>query len=133
MTPWTRLELAHVVIRVAALDRMVGFYRDVLGLEVVQRQDALGLVHLRAGSTRVDLLWIGGRLCRGGLAPDHARPNLDRLCLAVSPWDRAAVDAHLAKHCVAIDASRSGHGTSGEAPPLFLTDPEGNGVEIRPA
>jgi len=115
MTPWTRLELAHVVIRVAALDRMVGFYRDVLGLEVVQRQDALGLVHLRAGSTRVDLLWIGGRLCRGGLAPDHARPNLDRLCLAVSPWDRA------------------GHGAGGEAPPLFLTDPEGNGVEIRPA
>jgi len=131
--PWTRLALDHVVIRVADLERMVAFYRDVLGLEVVHRQDALGLVHLRAGNTLLDLLWIGGKLGGGGLAPDHGRPNLDHFCLSISPWDEAAVVAHLAKHRIVVDPARTRFGSSGEAPSLYLTDPEGNGVEIRAA
>src|ERR1700731_5330642 len=32
-----RVEIGHVHLKVAALDRALGFYRDVLGFEVTQR------------------------------------------------------------------------------------------------
>jgi glyoxylase I family protein len=131
--PWTRLALDHVVLRVRDLERMVGFYRDVLGCTVAHRQDALGLVHLQAGTALLDLVWIGGRLGRGGAPADAARPNLDHLCLAVSPWDEPAVVAHLAAHGIAVDPARTRYGAGGQAPSVYLTDPEGNGVEIRAA
>jgi catechol-2,3-dioxygenase len=130
-TPWTSLALDHVVLRVRDLEGMVAFYRDVLGCEVAHRQDALGLVHLHAGTALLDLVWVGGKLGRGGAPPDRARPNLDHLCLRVSPWDEAAVTAHLARHGIAVDPARVRYGAGGQAPSVYLTDPEGNGVELR--
>ena len=51
--PYTSIALDHVVIRVADLERMVGFYRDVLGCTEAHRQEELGLVHLSAGAALV--------------------------------------------------------------------------------
>jgi catechol 2,3-dioxygenase-like lactoylglutathione lyase family enzyme len=127
------MALDHVVIRVEDMERMLGFYRDVLGCEVAHRQDELGLVHLRAGSALIDLVWIGGKLGRGGAAPDRDRPNLDHICLAVSPWDEAMLRAHLAAHGVATDPARTRYGAPGHGPSVYLQDPEGNAVEIRAA
>ncbi|HEV7266282.1 MAG TPA: VOC family protein [Falsiroseomonas sp.] len=131
--PYTTISLDHVVLRVADLERMLGFYRDVLGCEVAHRQDALGLVHLRAGTALIDLVWIGGRLGRGGEAPDRERPNLDHFCIAVSPWDEAALRGHLAAHDVETEPAAARYGAGGQAPSIYLRDPEGNGVEIRAA
>ena len=131
--PYSSLALDHVVIRVEDMDRMLGFYRDVLGCEVAHRQDALGLVHLRAGAALIDLVWIGGKLGRGGAAPDRERPNLDHLCIAVAPWDEAALRAHLAAHGVEVEPAAPRYGAGGQAPSVYLRDPEGNGVEIRAA
>ena len=129
--PYATLALDHVVLRVRDLDRMVAFYRDVLGCEEAHRQEALGLVHLRAGTALIDLAWIGGPLGRGGEAPDMARPNLDHICLAVTPWDEAALLAHLATHGITPEPARTRFGAGGHAPSIYLHDPEGNGVEIR--
>jgi glyoxylase I family protein len=131
--PYTSIALDHVVLRVADMDRMLGFYRDVLGCEVAHRQDELGLVHLRAGTALIDLVWIGGRLGRGGAAPDPQRPNLDHLCLAVSPREEAALRRHLSAHGVEVEPSATRYGAGGHAPSVYLRDPEGNGVEIRAA
>ncbi|WP_270937437.1 VOC family protein [Falsiroseomonas oryzae] len=131
--PYDRIALDHVVLRVEDLDRMVGFYRDVLGCEEAHRQDALGLVHLRAGPALIDLVWIGGKLGRSGAAPDRERPNLDHLCLAVSPWDEAALRAHLAAHGVEAEPAATRYGGGGPAPSIYFRDPEGNAVEIRAA
>jgi glyoxylase I family protein len=129
--PYTRIALDHVVIRAEELERMVAFYRDVLGCEVAHRQDELGLVHLRAGTALIDLVWIGGKLGRGGAPPDRARPNLDHLCLAVAPWDEPALRAHLAAHGVEVEPAATRYGAGGRALSVYLRDPEGNGVEIR--
>ena len=129
--PYATIALDHVVIRVTDLDAMLGFYRDVLGCEVALRRDELGLVDLRAGAALIDLVWLGGKLGRGGAAPDPGRPNLDHLCLAVSPWDEAALRAHLAAHGIATDPAATRYGASGQAMSLYLRDPEGNGVELR--
>jgi glyoxylase I family protein len=131
--PYTSLALDHVVLRVEDMDRMLGFYRDVLGCEVVHRQDELGLVHLHAGTALIDLVWIGGKLGRGGATPDRQRPNLDHLCLAVAPWDEAALRRHLAAFGVEPEPAATRYGAGGQAPSVYLRDPEGNGVEIRAA
>jgi len=52
----TLREIDHLVLRVVDLDRMVAFYTGVLGCTVERRQDAIGLVQLRAGRSLVDLV-----------------------------------------------------------------------------
>lgn len=131
--PFSRIALDHVVLRVADAAAMERFYVEVLGCEVAHRQDHIGLVHLRAGPALLDLVWIGGRLGRGGAPADPERPNLDHLCLSVEPWDEAAIRAHLAAHGIETEEARPRFGAGGEAPSIYLKDPEGNGVELRAA
>ncbi|MGG5810225.1 VOC family protein [Falsiroseomonas sp. CW058] len=131
--PFAPVALDHLVIRVRDLDGMEAFYRDALGCEVAHRQEALGLVHLRVGASLLDLVWIGGKLGRGGEAPDQGRPNMDHLCIAVAPWDEAAIRAHLAAFGVVPDAPAERYGAGGRATTVYLRDPEGNAVELRAA
>ena len=62
--------LDHVVLRVRDLDIAEAFYREVLGCDVVRRRDDLGLRHLRAGASMIDLVAVDGQLgTRDGEAP----------------------------------------------------------------
>jgi methylmalonyl-CoA/ethylmalonyl-CoA epimerase len=81
--------IAHVGIAVRALDEMLPFYRDILGLPVVPLDDADGarIVGLGAGDSLVELL--------EGESPDSpitrfvARkgPGIHHLCFAVDDLD----------------------------------------------
>lgn len=126
------LDLDHLVLRVTDLDRMLGFYCGVLGCTVERRQDALGLVQLRAGSALIDLVPIDGQLGRrGGAAPGSEGRNLDHFCLRIEPWDAAAITAHLAVHGLAPGESGQRFGADGEGPSIYVGDPEGNVVELK--
>ncbi|BBK30755.1 glyoxalase/bleomycin resistance protein/dioxygenase superfamily protein [Stella humosa] len=126
------LDLDHLVLRVTDLDRMLGFYCGVLGCTVERRQDALGLVQLRAGSALIDLVPIDGQLGRrGGAAPGSEGRNLDHFCLRIEPWDAAAITAHLAAHGLAPGESGQRFGADGEGPSIYVGDPEGNVVELK--
>lgn len=46
----------HVVLRVRDIKRAIGFYQTVLGCRVEKRNDAIGLLHLRAGDSLLDLV-----------------------------------------------------------------------------
>lgn len=75
----------HVVLRVADLERAVAFYHDVLGLELDRRREELGLIHMRAGRSFVDLVSVTGKLGRaGGSAAGSDRRNMDHLCLVMA-------------------------------------------------
>jgi catechol 2,3-dioxygenase-like lactoylglutathione lyase family enzyme len=81
----------HLVLRVVDLDAMLHFYVDTLGCSVERRQDAIGLVQLRAGRSLIDLVPVDGKLGRMGGAPPGAEGrNLDHFCLRVEPFDEAA-------------------------------------------
>ena len=54
--PFDVARIDHVVFRVRDLERSIAFYSTVLGCEVVRRRDHLGLVHLRAGASMIDLI-----------------------------------------------------------------------------
>ena len=50
----------HVVLRCRYLERMERFYTDVLGCTVARRNEALGMIHLRAGNALIDLAAVSG-------------------------------------------------------------------------
>ncbi len=130
--PFQLQQIDHVVLRVRDGAAMQAFYCEVLGCTLERRQDAIGLIQLRAGDSLIDLVPVDGKLGRmGGAAPGAEGRNMDHLCLRVAPFDRASIEAHLEHHGVAIGEFGSRYGAQGEGPSLYLTDPEGNTVELK--
>ena len=77
-------EIDHLVLRIKNLDMMLAFYTGVLGCTIERRQDEIGLVQLRAGSSLIDLVPVDGKLGKmGGAAPGAQGRNLDHFCLRV--------------------------------------------------
>jgi glyoxylase I family protein len=122
----------HVVIRVANLDGAVAFYRDALGCAVDRVREELGLVHMRAGSTLIDLISVEGKLGRaGGRAPAGEGRNMDHLCLRIEPFDEESLRAHLEAHGLSAGEVQMNYGAGGDGPSLYVSDPEGNVVELK--
>jgi glyoxylase I family protein len=125
-------ELDHLVLRVVDLEAMLHFYSEVLGCPVERREEALGLVQLRAGRSLLDLVPVDGPLGReGGGAPDPRARNMDHFCFRIEPFDEGLIRAQLAAAGVEAGALHSRYGAEGQGPSLYLTDPEGNTVELK--
>ena len=125
-------EIDHLVLRVVDLERMVAFYCEVLGCTLERREPELGLVQLRAGRSLIDLVPIDGKLGRaGGAAPGREGRNLDHFCFRVETYDEAAIRALLAQSGTAVGESGRRYGAEGFGPSIYLTDPEGNVVELK--
>ncbi len=123
INPATRI--GHVHLRVADLDRALGFYCGVLGFALTQRFGdeaafvSAGGYHHHIGLNTWESL--------GGSPPAPGSTGLYHLALLYP--DRAALaDAlrRLREAAVPLDGA-SDHGVS-EA--LYLRDPDGNGVEL---
>src|SRR6185503_347486 len=122
-------EIDHVVLRIVELDRMIAFYCDVLGCTIERRQDAIGLVQLRAGRSLIDLVPVTGELGQiGGAAPGAEGRNLDHFCLRVEPFDAEQIRRTLIDAGVDAGEVASRYGAEGEGPSIYITDPEGNVV-----
>jgi catechol 2,3-dioxygenase-like lactoylglutathione lyase family enzyme len=125
-------EIDHIVLRVRDLERMIDFYCGALGCALEWRRDDLGLVHLRAGRSLIDLVPVDGPLGRkGGAAAGAEGRNMDHLCLRVEGFDEAALVAHLAAHGARIGEIAPRYGADGKGPSLYLYDPEDNLVELK--
>ena len=122
----------HVVLRVMDMDTMRRFYCDVLGAHHVAYRPEFGMSHLRVGGSMIDLVAVSGKLGKmGGKAPGREGRNMDHLCLRVEPFDEKAIVAHLKKHGVAVGDIRNRFGAEGNGTSIYLTDPEGNTVELK--
>ncbi len=125
-------EIDHLVLRVVNLEAMLRFYCDVLGCHIELRQDAIGLIQLRAGSSLVDLVPVDGPLgSMGGAAPGKEGRNLDHFCFRVEPFNEAAIRSHLEAKGVQAGPTASRYGAEGQGPSIYVTDPEGNTVELK--
>lgn len=133
MMPFTLKHIDHLVFRVADLERSVAFYVTVVGCQVARRRDDLGLVHLRAGTSMVDLVSLTGRLgSAGGAGPGPEGRNVDHLCLRVEPFDEAALVTHLRGHGVEpLGPVTDNFGAEGDGPSLYVKDPDGNVIEFK--
>ena len=124
--------LDHLVLRVADVERSKRFYCGVLGCTVERTLEELGLHQLRAGAQLIDLLDVNAPLGRaGGPAAGEQARNLDHFALQVSPFEEAAIRAHLAKHGVDAGDVAERYGAEGNGPSLYIRDPDGNVVELK--
>lgn len=131
-TTFRLLAIDHLVLRVVNLERMLHFYCEALGCSVERNRESLGLVQLRAGSALIDLVPVDGPLgSAGGAPPGKEGRNLDHFCLRVEPFDVEAIGAQLARHGYAAGPVEQRYGAEGEGPSIYVTDPEGNVVELK--
>jgi catechol 2,3-dioxygenase len=119
------VDIGHVHLKVADLDRAVAFYRDVLGFTV---QGRLGdsAAFLSAGGYHHHI-GLNTFQSRGGTVPPPETTGLYHAAIRY-PTRPALARAlrRLRAHGVEL-ASASDHGAN-EA--LYLTDPDGNGLEL---
>ena len=126
------LGLDHVVLRVRDVGRMTRFYCDVLGCNVERERPELGLTQLRAGASLIDLVAVSGELGKlGGAAPAKDGRNMDHMCLRVEPFDQPGIIAHLIANSVVPGEVKTRFGADGLGPSLYISDPEGNVVELK--
>jgi len=128
--PFRILGIDHVVLRAADPAALERFYVDALGCTVEKRQTAISLTQLRAGRTLIDIVPAGQA---GPAAGEQAGrgANLDHLCLRIEPFDAAAIQAHFKAQGFDCGEEKSRFGADGRGPSVYLTDPEGNGVELK--
>jgi glyoxylase I family protein len=115
--------LDHVVLRVADMDRAIAFYENVLGLNVERRLAEIGLVQLRAGSAMIDLV--------PQKAGEEDGRNMDHYAVQIESLDEAALMAHLKSQGIDPGEVRRRYGAEGYGPSIYITDPDGNTVELK--
>jgi glyoxylase I family protein len=121
----------HVVFRVTDLERLSRFYIDVLGARWEKKQEDIGLYQLRIGTALIDLVPVDGKLGQmGGAAPGAEGRNVDHVCFRVLPWDGEAILDHLREHGIEAEIV-SRYGAEGSGPSIYLSDPEGNVLELK--
>ena len=118
------VDIGHIHLKVADLERSVGFYQGVLGFDVTQRVP--GAVFLSAGGYHHHIglnTWESA----GGAPPAPGSTGLYHVAIRY-PSRSALADAlaRLGEHRIALDGA-SDHGVS-EA--LYLRDPDGHGIEL---
>lgn len=120
-----QVQVGHVHLKVADLDRALGFYQGVLGLEVMQRI-ADSAAFLSAGGYHHHLglnTWESA----GGSPPPPGTTGLYHIAL-LYPTRAALADA--LRRLVAAGIPLEGASDHGVSEALYLRDPDGNGVEL---
>ncbi|EWS69554.1 lactoylglutathione lyase [Vibrio vulnificus] len=123
----------HIVLRVVDLPKMLAFYCDILGCVVEREVAEFGLTQLRAGSALIDLVTVNSKLGQqGGRALEQEGRNMDHFCLQITPRDEQEILDFLTLHGVQVEDFANRYGAQGFGRSIYLSDPEGNTVELKP-
>jgi catechol 2,3-dioxygenase len=120
-----RIDIGHVHLKVADLDRAIAFYRDVLGFELMQRMGTQA-AFLSAGGYHHHI-GLNTWESQGGSPPPPGSTGLYHV--AIRYPDRAALaDAY--RRLVDARVPLEGASDHGVSEALYLHDPDGNGLEL---
>jgi catechol 2,3-dioxygenase len=120
-----RVRIGHVHLKVADLERSLGFYRDVLGFEVTQRYGAQA-VFLSAGGYHHHL-GLNTWESRGGGPAPAGTTGLYHVAIL---YPTRALLADALRRLAAAGIALEGAADHGVSEALYLRDPDGNGVEL---
>jgi glyoxylase I family protein len=125
-------KLDHLVLRVSDIEKMLDFYTDILGCTVEKIQEGPGLYQVRAGSSLIDLVPVDGKIGQmGGAAPGKEGRNLDHFCVSIEPFDGDELKNYLSGKGIDPGEVQQRYGAEGNGPSLYISDPEGNVVELK--
>lgn len=116
--------IGHVHLKVAELPRALGFWRDVLGLEVMLERP--GAAFLSAGGYHHHIA-LNTWESAGGTPPPAGHTGLYHVALLYP--DRAALALAL-RRVLEAGVRLEGASDHGVSEALYLRDPDGNGVEL---
>jgi catechol 2,3-dioxygenase len=121
----SNVRIGHVHLKVADLERALGFYCGVLGLELTQR---LGreAAFLSAGGYHHHI-GLNTWESEGGLPPPPGTTGLYHVAI-LYPTRAALADA--LRRVVAAEIPLEGASDHGVSEAIYLRDPDGNGVEL---
>jgi catechol 2,3-dioxygenase len=120
-----RVDIGHVHLKVSDIDRSLGFYRDILGFDVMQRMDDQA-AFLSAGGYHHHL-GLNTWESRDAGPPPPGHTGLYHV--AIRYPDRAAL-GHALHRLVEASWPIDGATDHGVSEAIYLRDPDGNGVEI---
>ena len=120
-----RVDIGHVHLKVADVDRALTFYRDVLGFEVQQRWGA-DAAFVSAGGYHHHI-GLNSWESRGGSPPPPGHTGLYHVAIRY-PTRAALADA--LRRLVDARIPLSGASDHGVSIALYLSDPDGNGIEL---
>ncbi|MGB8814208.1 MAG: VOC family protein [Paracoccaceae bacterium] len=123
LPPQTRI--GHVHLKVADLDRAIAFYSGVLGFEVQQRFGTQA-AFLSAGGYHHHI-GLNTWESKGSTPPPAGHTGLYHTAFLFP--DRASLGAVL-KRLIEADIPLEGASDHGVSEAIYLTDPDGNGVEL---
>lgn len=121
--PETRI--GHVHLKVADLDRALGFYRDVLGLRETQRYGQ-NAAFLAAGDYHHHIA-LNTWESKGGSPPPQGSTGLYHTAI-LYPTRASLADA--LRRVIAAGIPLDGASDHGVSEALYLRDPDENGVEL---
>ena len=124
-------QIGHVHLKVADLDRALGFYRDILGFQVTQRYGSQA-VFLSAGGYHHHI-GLNTWQSRGGTPAPTGHTGLYHTAIL---YPNRKELARALKRLLEAGYPLSGASDHGVSEALYLNDPDGNGVELyvdRPA
>jgi catechol 2,3-dioxygenase len=118
------VDIGHVHLKVADIDRALEFWSGVLGFAVMQRWDSAAFVSAGGYHHHIGLnTWQS----RGGSPPPPGHTGLFHV--AVRYPTRAAL-ADVLRRLVEAEIGLDGASDHGVSEALYLHDPDGNGVEL---
>jgi glyoxylase I family protein len=127
------LSIDHIVMRTLQPGPLVEFYRDVLNCQPERSLPPdIGLIQLRAGDALIDIVDVESELGRaGGKAPQKSGNNLDHFCLRVAGKGHDLL-SELDRHGIENGGFEERYGGDGFGPSVYISDPDGNTLELRP-
>ncbi len=120
-----RVDIGHVHLKVADLERSLGFYGDVLGFEVMQRLgDSAAFISAGGYHHHIGLnTWES----KGGSPPPPGTTGLFHLAVR---YPTRATLADAVRRVLAAGVPLTGASDHGVSEAIYLDDPDGNGVEL---
>jgi catechol 2,3-dioxygenase len=116
-------ELGHVVLYVTNLERLAGFYRDILGFKEIHRAWPVAL--FSGGRTHHELLLIEAG---GEPAPRGMRPGLYHIGFKIGDDHESIAAAY--KELKENGVTIVGTGDHTVTHSLYILDPDGNELEL---
>jgi catechol 2,3-dioxygenase-like lactoylglutathione lyase family enzyme len=117
------VEFDHLVLNVSDVERALDFYCGPLGLEPMRVDE------WRAGAVPFPSVRITEDTIIDLVGKPRGESNVDHICLVVEPLDwQEVIDAGT---FTVLEGPVGRSGARGEATSIYVSDPDGNTIELR--